>query len=100
MTEKLNEYLLVNLDKCFLDGSWEKVKQPKSLKKYDQHIVQTPFSYNKTYKIIKKIGFVSGYEEKNVDGTWGVVLLTPVEEDKKLPKIRIEILQKKGVYKK
>ena len=36
-----NEYLLVNLDTCFMDGSWEETTQPKRLKKYFNHILKS-----------------------------------------------------------
>ncbi len=86
----INEFLLVNLEKSFLDGSWEEVKQPQNLKKYNKYIIETPFNYDKTTDIIRKIGFVSGYGGKNVDGSWGVVLLDEIlKEDRKLPVVHI-----------
>jgi hypothetical protein len=82
------EYILVNLDKCFLDGSWEEVQQPKHLKKYCNTILSTHKSYSETIKILKKVGFKCclNYDnsEKHVDSSYGVHLLEEIlTEDRK-----------------
>ena len=89
-----NEYLLVNLDTCFMDGSWEETTQPKRLKKYFNHILKTPFSYEKTLDILLQRGFKRGVDGKRrgikIDSSFGACLLEEIiGKDKKLPKIHI-----------
>ena len=90
----MNKYLLVNLDTCFMDGSWEETKQPKRLKKYFNRILVTPFNYTKTLDVLLQRGFKRGVGGKRrgikIDSTFGTCLLEEIiGKDKKLPKIHI-----------
>ena len=49
----MKKYLLVNLDTCFIDGSWEETTQPKRLKKYFKGIL---FFFILLYRV-KKLDF-------------------------------------------
>ena len=57
---KKNKYLLVNLDTCFTNGTEEKTIQPKWLNKYFNHILVSPYNFDKTMDKLLTIGFKRG----------------------------------------
>ena len=94
IVSKENVFLLVNLDKCYLNGEWEKTRQPYGLNKYHNHIIDWDCSYKEAEKYLSEAGFISGFGDK-YDGSYGACLLTEIlPEDLPKPYLSLETVKK------